>query len=129
MLQFDSTTASTDLVDSEYTFADRRQVRIHCRIHIHFQYGDVADYGYCWNLGAYGMYVAYEGEVKKGDPIEISFFLSEEYPSLIDLSAKIIWTNSCSARPFTDMPPGFGVEFIQLTNASRAVIQKFIQSF
>lgn len=119
------------LISSEYSFdnPDRREVRIHCRINVQFRYGNINDYGDCWNLGSHGMYVAYDGEVEKGEPIEISFVLPEEYPSMIDLTARVIWTNTGSNHSAKDMPAGFGVEFEFLSEKCRVAIEKFINGY
>jgi len=116
------------LHSAEYGFdnSDRREVRIHCRINVQFRYGDINDYGECWNLGSHGMYIAYDGEVEKENPIEISFVLPEEYPSMIDVTARIIWTNTGSNHSVKEVPPGFGVEFDHLSEKCRIAVQKFI---
>lgn len=106
--------------------SDRREVRVHCKLHVQFRYGNINDYGECWNLGAFGMYIAYEGEVRCGDSIEISLVLSDEYPSLIELSGRIVWSNSYTDHSVNDMPSGFGVEFTKISTHSRELIQKLV---
>lgn len=120
------TTASAAHGTPEVPQPDRREVRIHCRLTVEFRYGSLNDYGTCWNLGLHGMYIAHEGEFDQGEPIDISFFISDEYPSLIEASAKVVWVNSGSSYKVSQFPEGFGIEFITISEGSMAAIHKFI---
>lgn len=107
---------------------DRREVRIHCRVTVQFIYSGMLNYGVCWNLGLHGMYIAYEGDIAQGEPIELSFVVSDEYPSLVEATGKVVWTNTGEGHRMTQMPEGFGVEFQELPDESRVVIHRFIEA-
>ena len=106
---------------------DRREVRIHCRLTVQFSLTGVPNYGVCWNLGLHGMYVAYEGYVTQGEPIEISFVISEEDPTLIEAAGRVIWVNTGDCHLKKQMPEGFGVEFLDLSSDAVSAIARFIE--
>ena len=108
---------------------DRREVRIHCRLNVQFRLGSLNDYGICWNLGLHGMYITYDGDVVQGDPIELSFIISDEYPSLVEVVGRVAWINIGEHHVQQQTPEGFGVEFISISADARSAIQKFIELY
>jgi len=107
--------------------SERREVRIHCKINVQFILGSINDYGICWNLGLHGMYIEYDGDVIQGAPIELSFVISDEYPSLVEGIGRVVWVNIGSLHVQKQVPEGFGVEFIKISDEGRAIIQKLIE--
>ena len=106
---------------------DRRSVRIHCRLTVQFRVDHENQYGTCWDLGMRGMYVAYEGGVVAGVPVEISFVVSDEYPSLVEAWGRVAWVNNGFTRLNPELPDGFGVEFLELADDARKVIRRLIE--
>ena len=104
----------------------RKEVRVHCQITVQFSVFHENYYGTCWNLAMHGMYVAFEGALELGAPIELSFVVSDEYPSFIEVSGKVAWLNVGENRIDADRPEGFGVEFVNIDEYSIAAIEKFI---
>jgi len=105
---------------------ERREVRIHCSINVQFVHGSMNDYGICWNLGLHGMYIKYDGSVIQGAPIELSFVISDEYPSLVDAIGRVVWINIAGQHTQKQLPEGFGVEFVKISDDGKATIQKLI---
>jgi len=108
------------------TGGDRREVRIHCRITIEFRLNHLHQYGTCWNLGVHGMYIAYEGAVSVGDPIDMGFVVSEIYPSIVEVRGRVVWINKTPQGAREDLPEGFGVEFIDMPVDAQSIIRRFI---
>ncbi|SNB45149.1 response regulator [Geobacter sp. DSM 9736] len=107
---------------------DRREMRIHCRINVVFRMNYENFSGTCNNLGMRGMYIGFDGDVVKGAPVEVSFILSGSNSSLIEAWGKVAWVNSGEHRNKQDLPEGFGVEFLDMTEESRVLIRNFIEN-
>ncbi|MBT0664817.1 PilZ domain-containing protein [Geobacter pelophilus] len=112
---------------SDKQLLDRREVRVHCRINVQFMLADLNDYGTCWNLGLHGMYVAYEGDVTCGACLDLCFVISDEFPALIESSARVVWLNTGKHYVQKQLPEGFGVEFINLGDEAKTTIRNFLQ--
>lgn len=108
------------------TGGDRREVRIHCRITVEFRLNHLHQYGTCWNLGVHGMYIAYEGAVSAGDPIEMGFVVSDIYPSIVEVRGRVVWINNTPQGGRGDLPEGFGVEFTDIPADAQSIIRRFI---
>ncbi len=106
---------------------NRREVRVHCSMTIQFRVSHENNYGTCWNLGLHGMYVLFDGDILHGEPIEMSFVISEEYPLLIEAQGQVVWVNIGKTRKQPDLPEGFGVEFLKLEKEARSAISKFVE--
>ena len=104
---------------------ERREIRILCQINVVFRLNFQNCYGTCKNLGLHGMFIGFDGEVTEGEPVELSFMLSGTGSCLVEASGKVIWVNSGPKRN-CDMPEGFGVEFIDMSEESRELVRGFI---
>jgi hypothetical protein len=114
-------------MENNRTPCNRREVRVHCNMTIHFRVSHENNYGTCWNLGLHGMYVAFDGDILPGESIEMSFVMSEEYPLLIEVQGNVVWVNIGYNRKTPHLPEGFGVEFIEIDEEFRVAISKFIE--
>lgn len=103
----------------------RGEIRILCQINVLFRINFENFYGTCKNLGLQGMFIGFEGEVNAGERVEISFLVAASGSSLIEAWGKVVWVNTGPDRN-PEMPEGFGVQFLGMTEESRRMIDKFI---
>ena len=107
-------------------FAESRgEIRILCQINVLFRVNFENFYGTCRNLGPQGMFIGYEGGMNEGDRVEINFLLAASGSSLIEAWGRVVWVNTGPDRNM-QMPEGFGVQFLGMTDESRRMIDRFI---
>jgi hypothetical protein len=75
------------------------------------------------------MYITFEGEVVQAELVELSFVISDEYPSLIEALGRVVWINNRQMHLKKHIPEGFGVEFVNISNEAKLAIQKFIELY
>ncbi|HTG82171.1 MAG TPA: response regulator [Geobacteraceae bacterium] len=107
---------------------DRRERRIPCRIKVLFRINDRENLcGTCLDLCSGGMYVAFPGEVKLGDKVELSMLVSGNSDDLVEAWGRVSWVNSSEDRKKPKLSEGFGVEFQAITEESVRLIKRFIE--
>lgn len=105
---------------------NRRERRIYCQLSVLFRMRYENQHGNCINLGLSGMYISYDGEVALGDDVEASFMVAGSSSSLVEVWGKVVWVNMGSTKTKQELPDGFGMEFLEMTNESREMIRKFL---
>jgi hypothetical protein len=88
--------------------------------------------GVVWNLSVVGAYIVVLTPPKEGEQIELSFSLPQD-PALIKAIARVVWENGPSLWPgcgerAVALPPGCGMEFIDLEAPDRARIGARVRS-
>jgi HD-GYP domain-containing protein (c-di-GMP phosphodiesterase class II) len=104
---------------------DMRRKRISCSIPVTLNINETAVYANSTDISANGMYVAIENELPEGSAVKISFLLPDSYSGVISAKGRVAWVNSASQRKKPFLPPGFGVEFLEI-NPAIDVINAFI---
>jgi hypothetical protein len=66
-------------------------------------------------------------EVTEGSAIELSFLLPDSFSGVIYAKGRVAWVNNARERKKPLLPPGFGVEFLEI-NPAKDVIDTFIVS-
>ncbi len=105
---------------------DRRDARIQCRMKAKFKAYGVTLSGEVVDIAPNGVYMAADYEVEKGTIIEVVFQLPDATGAVVQAKGKVAWLNRGSWQRKTGYPPGFGVEFIALTEASKEALQLFV---
>ena len=103
----------------------RGEIRILCHINVLFRINFETLYGTCRNLGLQGMFISYEGQVESGERVEISFMLEASGAALVEAWGRVVWVNAGPSQN-REMPEGFGVEFLGMTEESRVLVADFI---
>ena len=75
-----------------------------------------------------GIYLAADYEVERGTILEVVFPLPDERGSVIQAKGKVAWLNRSSWQKKTGYPPGFGIEFIALTEASKEALKVYVEN-
>ncbi|HLO26351.1 MAG TPA: response regulator [Geobacteraceae bacterium] len=106
---------------------DRRDTRIPCRIKAKFKAYGVTLSGEVIDIAPNGIYLAADYEVERGTILEVVFPLPDESGSVIQAKGKVAWLNKSSWQKKTGYPPGFGIEFIALTEASKVALKRYVE--
>ena len=104
----------------------RAGIRVHCRLTVQFSHLNENCHGTCWNLGSHGMYIAFDGLIGLGETVDVSFFINEEYPTLVEATGRVVWGNIGPGRNNDELPEGFGVMFIDIAPDAASAIDRFI---
>lgn len=105
---------------------DRREKRVPCRTKVLFRVNGENLYGTCEDLSTRGIYIAYDGEVKEEEKVEVSFLVSGRSDDLVEAWGRVAWLNNGPSRRAQDLPQGFGVEFLAITEEALQRIRRFI---
>ena len=106
---------------------DMRKKRVPCCIPVTLNINETPICATSTNISVNGMYVANENEVHEGSAIKLSFLLPDSYSGIIYAKGRVAWVNNAGERKKTFLPPGFGVEFLEI-NPAIDVINTFIAS-
>ena len=89
--------------------------------------------GTLWNVSVAGAYIAMEDlEVEPGKEVKLSFCLPGEL-IVIQVTARVAWVNPpvrkkrSTARTAAELPPGIGLEFVDLRQMDRTRITARVQ--
>jgi two-component system, cell cycle response regulator len=113
----------------KYTDAvDRRDVRIPCQFPALFLLGNSPIGAQVMDLGDGGVFIASREPVRQEALIKLALYLPEANPVLRELPGRIAWLNEDGKRVNPTLPPGFGVEFIDLEERERAALKHLVDS-
>ncbi|BCG46669.1 response regulator receiver modulated PilZ sensor protein [Citrifermentans bremense] len=107
---------------------DRRDRRVNCRFNAKFRAFGLTLSGFASNLSQNGMYVAADADLEEDAVVELIFALPEPFGTIIQTRARIAWQNSSKNRKKPALPPGFGVEFLFISEDEREQIGRFVDS-
>ncbi|HBA90006.1 MAG TPA: two-component system response regulator [Geobacter sp.] len=107
---------------------DRRELRVNCRFNVKFRAFNITLSGFAENLSQNGLYLVADVEVEKGSQIDLIFALPEPVGSIIQTRGRVAWLNITRHRRKSDLPEGFGIEFIALSDEAREQISRYIDS-
>lgn len=105
---------------------DRREVRIPCQTKVKFRAFGVTLSGELLNISANGIYIAADYEVEAGTVLELVFTLPDASGRMLQAKGRVAWLNSTKGRLKQGLPVGFGVEFIAITEESKAALERFV---
>lgn len=105
---------------------DRRDTRVPCQAKIKFRAYGVTLSGEVLNLSANGLYIVADYEVETGTVLELVFTLPDGSGRVIQAKGRVAWLNSTKGRLKQGLPAGFGVEFIAITEDSKAALERFV---
>jgi len=106
---------------------DRRESRVSFRTKVKFRVFGLTLSGEILNISAHGVYVATDYEVDAETMLELVFALPEESGALIQSRGRVAWVNSAKDKK-KNLPAGFGVELIAITEDSNRILKNFIET-
>jgi two-component system, cell cycle response regulator len=107
---------------------DRRLLRLPCLMPllVMVEGAPVAAHGMDISNG--GLYVASLEQVEAQQTVTVAFYLPAAKPQLVEVSGRIAWVNEEGKRVKQTLPPGFGVEFQQVSEEQMALIEAFLEA-
>jgi len=108
------------------TLADRAAPRVEHPILV--RYGETAELGwhdYARNIGNGGLYLDTERELSRGQELHVEFLV----PGAAEPTrcrTRVAWINVGGGMPRPDLPPGAGIEFVDLDTSTRRSLQGFV---
>jgi two-component system, cell cycle response regulator len=112
-----------------YTDAvDRRDLRVPCQFPVIFLLGKTPIGAQAMDIGDGGVFLASHEPVRHGAPVKLALYLPEAKPTLRELTGKIAWINEDGKRVNPTLPPGFGVEFLDLEETERSALKHLVDS-
>jgi two-component system cell cycle response regulator len=94
--------------------------RKECNVNAHLKANNISTICSLTNICMRGVYVTSDCHVSPSDVIHISFLLPDG--TQINCNCKIVWVN----RSTTQVPIGFGAEFVLLPRNAKEALKKFI---
>ncbi len=106
---------------------NRREKRVPCRIKVLFRLNNGENMcGTCIDLCTRGMYIASGYDVRMDDKVEVSMLVSGNSADLVEAWGRVSWVNRGVQRKKQQLPEGFGVEFLAITEESTGLIKRFL---
>ncbi|MBI1920401.1 MAG: response regulator [Geobacter sp.] len=102
-------------------------LRIPCVTQVVFKMGNDAGYGTSADLSTNGIFVTFNGEVEMEDRLSLTFSLPENEHAPIEAVGRVAWINRGMSRLKPTLPEGFGVEFLDMSRDSAALIRGFME--
>ena len=113
----------------QYTDAvDRRDLRIPCQFPAIFLLGDTPIGAQVVDVGDGGVFLASHEPVRQDTLVKLALFLPAVPPVLCELTGRIAWLNEDGKRVNPTLPPGFGVEFLELGERVRSALKHLVES-
>jgi hypothetical protein len=110
----------------QYLFnVERRDIRVPCQLTVILRRPGEEIHCTSEDLGERGMYVKAREALTVGEVIRVTIAMPGE-PTGLECRARVSWVNQGFPRTKLHLPSGFGVEFLQASQAMRAMIRAFL---
>ncbi|HOP41069.1 MAG TPA: response regulator [Geobacteraceae bacterium] len=106
---------------------DRRETRVPCVAPVTFTLNGISLSGLTADISCGGIYVAAEREVKEKRALSLEIALPEASDGPISIQGVVAWENGVGRRKKTSLPPGFGVEFTEISESGSKDIRSFVE--
>ncbi|HET6418584.1 MAG TPA: response regulator [Geobacteraceae bacterium] len=106
---------------------DRREIRVECRTPVKFKAHNVHFSGVSADISSGGIFVAADIDIEPKTAVELAFEIPETGCPLQGIRGKVAWRNCAKSLSKPDLPPGFGVEFIELPKEAAEIINSFVE--
>ena len=107
---------------------DRRDLRVPCQFPAIFLLDHSPIGAQVLDIGDGGIFLASHEQVRQETLIRVALYLPEANPHLRELTGKIAWLNQDGSRVNPILPPGFGVEFLELEESDRSALKHLVDS-
>ena len=107
---------------------DRRMRRASCQIKVKFKVFGLTLSGEIMDISMHGIYVATDYEVVADTVLELVFAICGEDGALIQTRGRVAWLNSKKLKKKQNLPPGFGVELLALTEETERILKEFVEN-
>jgi len=107
---------------------DRREPRIPCRISVTCSINGRSIPAESEDISVGGIYVACSEGLREMTEIVLSFTLREPASAPVSVKGRIAWINTPPRLKKPSLPPGFGVEFVDLQKTAATAVMSFMAS-
>jgi HD-GYP domain-containing protein (c-di-GMP phosphodiesterase class II) len=108
-------------------YIDSPPKRLQCSFPVTFQMNGKMFSGTGVDVSANGIYVAADLEVREGSEIKLSFAFPDNNSIICNARGRVAWVNNRKERRKSNLPVGFGVEFVEIDTPVE-ILQAFINS-
>ena len=105
---------------------DRRDLRIPCQFPAIFLVGHSPIGVQVLDIGDGGVFLASHEPVRLDTLVRLALYLPEAKPVLRELTGRVAWLNEDGNRVNPTLPPGFGVEFLDLEESERSALKHLV---
>jgi uncharacterized protein (TIGR02266 family) len=105
----------------------RREPRCSAKIKVSYGADDSTLTDYTVNLSTGGLFLAAAEQLPLGSMLLINFALPNT-PETVQCKAKVVWINSLDNLVNQSLPPGMGVQFVDMTLTSMDAIRDYIKT-
>lgn len=106
---------------------ERREPRIPCQALVVFRYSGGSTYGTCQDLSPGGVFIASNHRVQIGERIHLSMVLPGGTDRVLEAAGRVAWLNPDPLNQRRDLPPGFGVEFMEFGAGCSSLLNQFLR--
>ena len=106
---------------------NRRNPRVPCRVKAKFKAFGVSLSSEILDVSDNGVYMATNYDIEVGTTIDVVFSLPDENGTIIQAGGRVAWLNTPAKRMKSDLPMGFGIEFIVVPNEMRGALNRFVK--
>lgn len=106
---------------------ERREPRVPCQALVVFRCQGESSYGTCQDLSPGGIFVASSHRVQVGDRVQLSLVLPGGSDQILEANGRIAWLNPGPIQQSEDLPPGFGVEFLEFAAGGSTLLTSYLQ--
>jgi CheY-like chemotaxis protein len=107
---------------------DRRELRIPCLIPVIFLLGDSPVSAHAMDICDGGLFLASLEQVERDLALRLVLYLPAAKPLLLELNGRVAWVNEEGNRVKSELPPGFGVEFLGLKEHEVEALKAFVEA-
>lgn len=105
---------------------DRRDFRIPCQFPAIFLLGHSPIGVQVLDIGDGGVFLASHEPVRLDTQVRLALYLPETNPVLRELTGRVAWVNEEGNRVNPTLPPGFGLEFLDLEESERSALKHLV---
>lgn len=106
---------------------ERRETRVPCQALVVFRYNGESSYGTCQDISPGGVFVASSRRMQVGDRINLSLVLPGGPDQILQANGRIAWLNPGPNQQSEDLPPGFGVEFLEFAAGCSTLLTNYLR--
>ena len=121
--------AKDRLVDDDRRGSERRQSqRILVDLEVDYQCEDTFLFAYITDMSAFGIFIRTNNPESPGTHLNLRFKLPTDGGTMA-LEGKVIWINAFRPGDFTNINPGMGVKFVDLSESQKTDLLALIRTF
>ena len=107
---------------------DRRELRVPCLIPVIFLLDGSPVAAHALDISDGGLFLASAEHMLQDKPVKLALYLPAAKPVLMEIAGRVAWINQEGQRVNASLPPGFGVEFLNLEEHKLAELKSYLDT-